>query len=228
MARSTVVRVARSALVQLFALMILLVPALAHAAGPVSLPALDGVTSPLQIEIVGYNGSTNGEMLVRVKNPTAKSATFAARGLYFVPDGDPEKAPQRLGAAGPFSVTRNDKVEQVEKLEIPAGATSEVSLQVFCIDSHRPSPTPATPFSLAKTRLPKQLHTQIEAQTRVALRKSGGKMPAAKPAIQQEVWAARNKAWVKLDGERANEKSAEPPHRQERRPSPAPKQPALH
>jgi hypothetical protein len=228
MAGSVTFRVARFALVQLFALMILLAPGLARAGGPVALPALDGVASPLQIEIVGYNGSTNGEMLVRVKNPSAKAATFVPRGLYFVPDGDPEQAPQRLGAAGPFSVTRNDKVEQVEKLVIPAGATSEVSLQVFCIDSHRPSPSSATPFSLAKTRLPKQLHTQIEAQTKVALRKSGGKMPAAKPAIQQEVWAARNKAWIKLDGERADEKAAAPPHREERRPSPAQKQPALH
>lgn len=228
MARSSLLRMARSALVQVLAVMILLVPALARASGPVPVPALDGVKSPLQVEIIGYNGSTNGEMLVRIKNPTAKAATFVSRGMYFVPEGDPEQAPQRLGAAGPFTVTRNAKQEQVEKLDIPAGATAQVSLQVFCIDSHRPSPSSETPFSVAKTRMPKQLHTQIEAQAKAELRKSGGKPAPAKPAIQEQVWAARNKSWVELDGERANEKAAESPHRHQRRPAPMPKRQAVH
>jgi len=81
-----------------------------------------------------------------------------------------------------------------------------VRLQVFCIDSHRGSPTAQHSFHLGAKRLPKQLRTEIDGKAKEALSRHGFKMPAAKAAIQSEVWQARDKNWIKLDGERKQEK----------------------
>ncbi len=63
-----------------------------------------GDKAELQIRVVRYDGSTNGKMVVDVRNNGKTRTRFVAEGIYFIPAGDPEKAPQRLGAAGPFTV----------------------------------------------------------------------------------------------------------------------------
>jgi hypothetical protein len=177
------------------------------------LPLLDGTKSPLEIRVVNYTGGTNGEMVVDVRNPGKSKQSFQANGLYFVPGGDPEKAPQRLGAAGPFQA-ENDKDHSftaAEKIDLAPGAVRRLKLQVYCIDSHRSSPTADVVFSLGKQRLPKPLRQEIDGKARALNPYKGAPAaaaPAAKSSIQSEVWAARNKKWIALDGERAAEKAA--------------------
>jgi hypothetical protein len=201
----------RLAMAALWAMLVLTLSPLSRADGLVPLPPVDGVKSPLQVRVVGYRGGTNGEMLVEVTNPTKKSATFVATGLYFVPAGDPEQAPQRLGATGPFRAPARGGNKLMERLEVAAGATTELRLEVFCIDSHRASPTPEHQFGLANKRLPKTLRTEIEQKTQATLRRHKGKLPApAKMAIQTDVWSARDRKWIALDGERSVEKTPTP------------------
>ena len=47
-------------------------------------------------------------------------------------------------------------------LTVAAGATTRVKLDVFCIDSHRSSPSPANVFTVGVKRLPKELTSTIE------------------------------------------------------------------
>ena len=68
------------------------------------LPGEQGKTSPLLMRIVQYQGSTNGAITVEVKNPTGTPQEFSAKGIYFVPTGNANEAPQRLGAVGPFQL----------------------------------------------------------------------------------------------------------------------------
>ena len=79
-----------------------------------------------------------------------------------------------------------------------------VKLDVFCIDSHRPSPSSANTFTLGKSRLPRALARTIETSAKAAADQSGGYAPAAS-AIQGEVWKHRDKRWVRLDGEGVQE-----------------------
>ncbi len=152
----------------------------------------------LLAQIVQYEGGTNGILTVEVKNPTNAPIVFAAAGLYFVPQGDPDKSPQRLGAVGSYQV--GEKRE--EKLSIPAGATVRAKLDVYCIDSHRPSPTSATPFKLAKDRVPVTITQAIHRDATKAAESMGGlAAPAAKSAVQKEVWKNRDRQWVPLEGE---------------------------
>jgi hypothetical protein len=99
-----------------------------------------------------------------------------------------------------------------ERLELPPGATKQVQLQVYCIDSHRASPTAKHSFHMGKKRLPRELRTEISVKAKAALVKHrapvAASAPAAKAEIQSDVWKARNKKWIKLDGERAAEKAA--------------------
>src|SRR5262249_37087456 len=83
----------------------------------------------LQLRVVKYDGEVNGQLTVEVHNGSKRAASFTARGLYFMPDGDPDRAPQRLGAVGPMEIgeTREDEVR------VPAGGTVEVTLDVFCV-----------------------------------------------------------------------------------------------
>jgi hypothetical protein len=159
-------------------------------------PAAKGV----QLRVVEYDGATNGALTVELRNRGKKAVSFTAQGLYFVPDGDPDKAPQRLGAVGPFQVEGEE--DRRDALEIAAGETVTVTLDVFCIDSHRGSPDSETPFTVAKKRMPKALARDIDRGAREAADEEGGfAAPAAKAKVQGAVWKNRDKKWVKLDGE---------------------------
>lgn len=159
----------------------------------------------LEIRAVQYDGSTNGTLTVQVRNKDKTAQKFSAAGLYFVPEGDPDKAPQRLGAVGPMQIA-NGPAEERAELAIAPGQTVELNLDVFCIDSHRSSPTPQHKFSIGATKLPKELSATIEQRATRAVEeaKSSGAAaprPAAKGKIQSEVWKSRDSKWVPLDGE---------------------------
>lgn len=158
--------------------------------------------SGLDLKVVAYDGSVNGELTVEVRNPGKAALEFSAQGLYFVPQGDADKAPQRLGAVGPMQIADGANAERVEKLKVPAGATVKVKLDVFCIDSHRPAPTSKTAFSLGSKRLPAKLRSTIETRAKAAADTEGGyAAPAAKSKMQSEVWRSRDAEWVEIDGE---------------------------
>lgn len=161
--------------------------------------------SKLQIRAIEYNGSTNGTLTVQVKNTEKVPQKFIATGLYFVPEGDPDTAPQRLGAVGPMQIAASSNKE-VSELQIPPGETVEVQLDVFCIDSHRPSPSPQNRFNIGASKLPRELARTIEqrADKMVESEAAAGAVaprPAAKAKIQGEVWRSRDAKWVELDGE---------------------------
>ncbi len=181
--------------------------------------AAEGAASGLQLKVLRYDGNTNGGMVVKVHNPTTTMRTFEAQGLYFVPNMKPDDAPQRLGAAGPFSVERGGTWVTDEKLELAAGASVTLRLEVFCIDSHRSSPSAETPFRLAKARLPKGISGPIEAGTKAILQGNNAKTAReASDAVQEHVWKTRNKQWIPVEGERADERAAPTPPEQRMEP----------
>jgi hypothetical protein len=167
------------------------------------LPAVKGQKpSGLEIRIVQYAGSTNGAITVDVNNPSAEPQEFTAKGLYFVPQGNANQAPQRLGAVGPFQVLSAGGQQRVDHLTIAPGATARLALDVYCIDSHRASPGPSTPFRVAKDRVPPALTKAIDDDAVSASRSYGGvSAPAAKAKVQSEVWKNRDARWIELDGE---------------------------
>lgn len=184
----------------------------------------------LQIRAVEYDGSVNGTLKVEVKNTDTTAHAFIATGLYFVPQGDPNTAPQRLAAVGPMHQDGNERTQ----VDVPPGGTVVVALDVFCIDSHRGAPTTANRFDVGTSRMPAELSRDIgmNADHAVAETKSANPSaaasavrPMAKSAIQSGVWEARDKAWKKLDGDGAQEteRTAPPQQRVERMPTPAPK-----
>jgi hypothetical protein len=174
-----------------------------------AMPATKAERGNLQVRVVSYDGSTNGLLSVQVKNTSKKPMVFMARGLYFVPDGDPDQAPQRLGAVGPFEIaTDKEDAEPVrrEKTTIAPGATVSLTLDVFCIDSHRSSPSSSTPFTIGKSRMPASLASDIDKQAKRAAKGSASyAAPAAAADVQAEVWKARDKKWIELDGEGVQE-----------------------
>lgn len=186
-------------------------------------PAIDGKTQPLTMRVVAYDGSTNGRMVVEVVNSGKQTETFLADGIYFVPTGNPEMAPQRLGAAGPLIIIE-DGVEKtyLEGIQIPPGSKQTVRLEVFCIDSHRSSPSSDTKFGFAAERLPKELRQKITHGAKQIIRENKGDVTQAKPAIQSHMWETRDADWIKLDGERKQEKApgTVPPQGQQRRNAP--------
>lgn len=158
--------------------------------------------SGLDLRVVAYDGSVNGELTVEVKNPGKTELTFSAAGLYFVPEGNADQAPQRLGAVGPMQIADGKAQKRVEQLKVPPGGSMKVKLDVFCIDSHRPAPTSKTGFSLGSKRLPAKLRNTIETRAKSAADQAGGyAAPAAKSRMQSEVWGARDADWVEVDGE---------------------------
>jgi hypothetical protein len=166
--------------------------------------------SKLQIRAIEYDGSTNGTLKVQIKNTDKATQSFSATGLYFVPDGDPDSAPQRLGAVGPMQLAAGGAPKEMNRIEVAAGATVEVALDVFCIDSHRASPSPSNVFTVGVKRLPKELTSTIEKRAdsvvhRAAADGASAPRPAAKSAIQSEVWRSRDAKWVPLDGEGTQE-----------------------
>jgi hypothetical protein len=179
---------------------------------PPSGPVRHGTTfapipgSELQIRAVEYDGSTNGTLKVQIKNPDKLAHVFLATGLYFVPDGDPDSAPQRLGAVGPMQLATGGSAKELTKLEIAAGQTIEVALDVFCIDSHRSSPSPQNVFTVGKSRMPRELSRTIERRADSAVSEArdegaSNPRPAAKAKIQSEVWKSRDAKWIELEGE---------------------------
>ncbi|HVR63603.1 MAG TPA: hypothetical protein VMU50_17000 [Polyangia bacterium] len=167
------------------------------------LPTVKGdAPSPLLLRIVKYEGSTNGSITVDVKNPTGQPQDFSAKGVYFVPQGNANDAPQRLGAVGPFKVLGERGAERREEITIAPGAVERMALDVYCIDSHRASPGPATSFRVAKDRVPPVLMRAIDSDATHAASAYGGVSAArAKAAVQSEVWKNRDKQWIELDGE---------------------------
>ena len=162
----------------------------------------------LEVRAIEYDGSVNGTLKVQVKNADKVAHQFSATGLYFVPEGDPDSAPQRLCAVGPMRLGADAK-ERTD-VDVPAGQTIEVALDVFCIDSHRDAPTPANKFDVGSTRMPTELSHAIEHNADEAVSVAKAANPAAPPAatrarakggIQSGVWDARNRKWTKLDGE---------------------------
>jgi hypothetical protein len=193
----------QSTLVRLvLALTLTLAPSLAFASDFIPLPEVGGKNKQLEIRFVRYTGGSSGKMIVDIRNKSSKRATFKAKGLFFVPQGDAERAPQRLGAAGPFEALG----QQLDSIKLTAGATKRLKLQVFCLDSHRSSPSSGQGFKVAKKRLPKRLQNTIESGAQRILRKPKG--GAANSEIQSHVWKTRNKKWIKLEGERKREKSS--------------------
>jgi hypothetical protein len=167
------------------------------------LPGEQGKTSPLLMRIVQYEGSTNGAITVEVKNPTSKAQEFSAKGIYFVPTGNANEAPQRLGAVGPFQLqSSNGSSQRLEHTTIAAGAIERISLDVYCIDSHRASPSSSTSFRVAKDRVPAPLMKAIDDDATKSAEGYGGvSSGAAKGAVQSQVWKNRDKKWIELDGE---------------------------
>jgi hypothetical protein len=179
---------------------ILILAATAHADG--KFHAVPGGKAGLQLRVVKYDGEVNGELTVEIRNPSSRVASFTARGLYFVPDGDPDAAPQRLGAVGPMQIGS----DREDEIRVPAGGKVVVKLDVFCVDDHRSAPTSETPFTLARHRMPAALTRTIDHEARAAAKSAGGFGNAGALApVQSEVWKARDEKWVELDGEGAQE-----------------------
>jgi hypothetical protein len=158
----------------------------------------------LEMRAIQYDGSTNGRLHVQVRNPGKTAQKFSAKGLYFVPEGNADTAPQRLGAVGPMQIANDGK--EISELDVAPGATVEVVLDVFCIDSHRSSPSPQNTFNVGVKRMPKELAQTIEQRADKAVdaaRADGNAAPrpAAKSSIQGEVWRSRDSKWIELDGE---------------------------
>jgi hypothetical protein len=169
---------------------------------PIPAEQTGGKTSGLEMRVVHYDGSVNGELTIEVRNRTQKSAEFSARGLYFVPDGNPDRAPQRLGAVGPFQEKTANGWQRKSKLTLAPGATAQLKLDVYCIDSQRGSPSSSTEFHPAKGRVPQQIVDAIDKDATKATETLGGvSAPAAKSSVQSEVWKNRDKKWIQLDGE---------------------------
>jgi len=192
----------------LTAICLMLAPLSASAGGKfVPLPAENGKSNKLKIRFVRYTGGSTGKMVIEVRNTGKSSAKFSAKGLFFVPNGNAESAPQRLGAAGPFD---DPQGQRQEKLTLKPGQKSTLKLQVFCLDSHRSSPGKSQGFSVAKKRLPKELQRGIAGGAKGILKKNKGKMSfdRSNSEIQGHVWKTRNKKWIKLQGERKSEKSS--------------------
>lgn len=164
--------------------------------------------SKLEMRAVQYDGAVNGRLHVQVRNPSKTAQKFSAKGLYFVPEGNPDTAPQRLGAVGPMQLAADGQAggKELGELDVAPGATVDVVLDVFCIDSHRSSPSPQNSFNVGVKRMPKELAQTIENRADAAVnavRASGNAAPrpAAKSSIQGEVWRSRDSKWIELDGE---------------------------
>jgi len=184
-------------------------PALAKGPfAPIPAEQTGGKATGLELRIVRYDGSTNGVLAVEVKNPGPQPVDFSAKGLYFVPQGNADQAPQRLGAVGPFSMETQQGWQRREATTIAPGAVVRMKLDVYCIDSHRGSPSSSTAFRLGKDRVPKKIVEAIDRDAHKAAGALGGvSAPRAKSAVQSEVWKNRDAKWIELDGEGKQEAS---------------------
>jgi hypothetical protein len=176
------------------------------AKGPVFAPIpadqTGGKSSGLELRIVRYEGSVNGALTVEVKNPRPEPVEFSAKGLYFVPEANANEAPQRLGAVGPFTLQTEQGWQHRENVTIRPGDVVRLKLDVYCIDSHRGSPSSSTAFRVAKDRVPQKVIDAIDRGAAKAAAPLGGvSSPKAKSAVQSEVWRNRDAKWIELDGE---------------------------
>jgi len=173
-----------------------------QAFSPIPAEQTGGKSTGLEMRVVDYNGSVNGVIEVEVRNPTSQAVDFSAKGIYFVPDGNPDHAPQRVGAVGPFLVKNGKKWEREKAFSVAADSTARMKLDVYCIDSQRGSPSSQTSFHVAKGRIPVRVIEAIDASAAAAAAPMGGvSAPEAKSAVQSQVWENRDKKWVPLDGE---------------------------
>lgn len=189
--------------------------------GFVPLPRLKGsgkAASKLKIKFKVYKG---GKVTAEVKNTSSRARPFHPAGVFFVPVDHPDKAPQRMGAAGPYEVYDGGAWKPVTKsYKIPAGKKVRVRLQVFCLDHQRASPQNGQNFYVAKRRLPKKLRRKIRQGVTKALggRRSYKAAPRAKGAVQAHIWNVRGRKWKKLEGEGKQEKNRDKrSHRMQRR-----------
>ena len=168
------------------------------------LPGEQGKTSPLLMRIVQYQGSTNGAITVEVKNPTGAPQEFSAKGIYFVPTGNANEAPQRLGAVGPFQLqSANGHVAADGSDDDCRGRDGAVDAgrllhrfaprepQLVDVVPRRQGPRPGAARAAPSTPT---RHKSAEGH-------GGVSAPAAKSAVQSEVWKNRDKKWIELDGE---------------------------
>jgi hypothetical protein len=169
---------------------------------PIPADQTGGKPTGLELRIVRYDGAVNGVLMAEVKNPGARPVEFSAKGLYFVPQSNANEAPQRLGAVGPFSMQTDRGWQRRDVATIPPGEVITIKLDVYCIDSHRGSPSSSTPFRLAKDRVPKRMLDAISQDAEAAAAPMGGvSSPRAKSAVQSQVWKNRDAKWIELDGE---------------------------
>ena len=108
------------------------------------------------MRIVQYEGSTNGAITVEVKNPTEQPQEFSAKGIYFVPTGNAERGAAAAGRRRPVPAAEPPTAPRsgMDHTTIAAGATARMTLDVYCIDSHRASPSSSTSFRVAKDARP--------------------------------------------------------------------------
>src|SRR5205814_2096062 len=88
---------------------------------PIPAEQTGGKSSGLELRIVRYDGSVNGVLEVEVKNPRPEPVEFSAKGLYFVPAGNADQAPQRLGAVGPFNLQTEQGWQHRETTTVAPG-----------------------------------------------------------------------------------------------------------
>jgi len=169
---------------------------------PIPADQTGGKPTGLELRIVRYDGAVNGVLEVEVKNPRQEPIEFSAKGLYFVPQGNADEAPQRVGAVGPVNVKTQQGWQRRDNVTIQPGEILQARLDVYCIDSHRGSPSSSTNFRLAKDRVPKRVYDAIDRDaTKAASGLGGVSSPKAKSAVQSQVWKNRDEKWIELDGE---------------------------
>lgn len=162
-----------------------------------------GQVQKLHIKVLGYRG---WKMEIVVTNKSHSPRSFEPNGLYFIPKGSPERAPQRLAASGPFYAKMSRKwARHTKGIKIPANSQQKLRLEVFCLDSHRSSPRNGQAFRLANKRLPQSLR-RVFRKNSIKYMKQHKSRSHFRGANQSMIWRERNKKWIKLEGERKNER----------------------
>lgn len=165
------------------------------------IPRRGGASSRLRMRILKYS---NGKMEIQVCNPTSAVVVFSPKGLYFVPAGDPRRAPQRMGAAGPFERYMSGRWTAASgTTEIAPYDRARLRLQVFCLDRSRRWPSDGYSFRVAAKRLPKDLANPIDSGVRRIMkgRRSFRKAGKEKGAVQRHIWKTRAENPYQLEGE---------------------------
>jgi hypothetical protein len=172
------------------------------------MPPGPGQDGKFELRVVQYDDGVHGEMTVEVHNLGNVSSNFSARGLYFVPDDNPNTAPQRLAVVGGVRTGSEDAPRDV--IQVAAGGTMKVRFDVYCIDEDRHSPESTTQFTMARTRLPADLSVAIEGTTAEVVKTIKLKADDDQQRrIQPLVWMARREPsvrGVKLRGDGAQER----------------------